>query len=85
MQTSDLTPAMRQAVKRLANHGGDGVIDRYGRVIAAGEVLGKDAATWLRLMTFQVVLSGGPHRLVLSKIGWLMAEEIEDPATGEME
>lgn len=47
---STTTVAMRKAEVWLRDRGGSGLIDRYGRLVAAGEVATFDASTWLRLV-----------------------------------
>ena len=47
-----LTDAMRRAYDWLKQRGQQGVIDRYGRVVAGGEVATQfDSSTWLRLVS----------------------------------
>lgn len=74
MNVEYLSAAQHQAVKRLAEAGGEGVIDRYGRMIGAGEVLKNDASTWLRLVTYGVVAPAAPNRIALTELGWRMNE-----------
>lgn len=45
------TKAMEKALRWLKDRGGTGVIDRYGKVLAAGETSqGIAPETWLRLV-----------------------------------
>ncbi len=44
------TGTMYLALTWLHDHGGDGVIDKYGRIVAQGEVAKFDSSTWLRLV-----------------------------------
>ena len=47
-----MTKAMERALKWLGEHGGSGVLDRYGRVLAGGEVSSQfHPTTWLRLVS----------------------------------
>lgn len=59
------TATMRKAEKWLRERGGHGLIDRYGRVVAAGEVAKEfDASTWLRLVA-HARLTGNDGRIML--------------------
>ena len=61
-----MTEAMRRAVQWLKERGGSGVIDRHGRVLAAGEVASHIAAeTWLRLVGESLV-SGSLGRIQIT-------------------
>ncbi len=60
-----LTKAQVRAVKWLQERGGSGVLDRYGRLVAAGEVATSvHPTTWLRLVAGGM-LSGQNGRLRL--------------------
>ncbi len=61
-----MTVAMKRAVQWLADHGGSGVVDHHGRVLAAGEASSHiDAATWLRLIAKGIIReTGGRFALV---------------------
>lgn len=63
------TPAMTLALHELRLRTGEGCIDRYGRIVAAGEALPFDGATWLRLMTLGMVEPAGPLRIKLTAAG----------------
>lgn len=64
-----MTVAMKRAVQWLADRGGSGAVDHYGRVLAAGEVSTHiDAATWLRLVAKGVIRETG-GRFILSEKG----------------
>lgn len=41
-----MTKAQRDALKWLVEHGGNGVFDRYLRLVAAGEFARVNKATW---------------------------------------
>lgn len=46
-----MTPAQIHALTWLADHGGRGTLDRYGKICAAGSAKSRhDAQTWLRLL-----------------------------------
>lgn len=64
-----MTAAMKRAERWLSDRGGSGILDRYGRMVARGEVATQyDASTWLRLVaTGHVQASGG--RFILFTIG----------------
>ena len=74
-----MTPTMKDALKSLAGHGGEGVIDNLGRVFAAGEVLGLyyegelasafSSVTWLRLCALGYIEGAGPNRIKLTDEG----------------
>ena len=61
-----LTTAQVRALKWLEEHGGVGVINRYGRIIAAGEKSGIAPETWLRLMTMQCIVPDGRYRIQMA-------------------
>lgn len=65
-----ITPAMANAIRTLRDHTGEGAIDKYGRVVAAGEILQVDAATWLRLMTLGLLEPAGELRVRLTEAGF---------------
>jgi len=60
-----VTDAMKKALSWLKDRGHSGVIDRHGRVLAAGETASFDAATWLRLVASGHV-EGGHGRLAIN-------------------
>lgn len=65
MPVYDKTDAQKRAMKWLSDRGGSGVLDRYGRVMAAGEVASHiHPTTWLRLMTMSEV-GGALKRIYL--------------------
>ena len=58
-----LTKAQERAIKWLEERGGSGVLDRYGRLVAGGEVASQfHPTTWLRLVAGGA-LRGGSGRL----------------------
>lgn len=60
-----LTDAMKKALNWLNERGGSGVIDKYGRLLAGGEIATSiDNATWLRLVEAGF-LAGGDKRLTV--------------------
>jgi hypothetical protein len=78
---SALTPAQQMALNWLAERGGEGVIDRYGRIIAKGDVYrGEHGATWLRLVALRFLIgTGHAGRLALSDDGKGLAQRRPDP------
>ena len=65
-----LSSAQISALRALKEGGGEGVIDRTGKLVVAGERLPHDPATWLRLFTFQMIAeTGAPLRLRLQDAG----------------
>ena len=80
----ELSEAQRRALVWLHDRGSEGVIDRYGRVVAAGEVAKHiDASTWLRLVSLGA-LRGTRKRLMMTSdaddmvIDWRFNELVED-------
>ena len=65
-----------RALRWLLDHGGEGVLDRYGALIAQGErYLGAGAAqTWLQLFTTAHVAGAGKNRIALTDEGRALAE-----------
>jgi len=64
-----LSDAQLRALKWLKERGGSGVINRYGRLLAAGEVARQfDASTWLRLAVAGYVHCAD-YRVSLSAVG----------------
>ena len=45
-----LSKAQERALTWLTERGGSGTLDRYGRVLAAGETCSFHPTTWLRLV-----------------------------------
>lgn len=68
---SDLPETHRAALAWLKAQGGEGVIDRYGRLLAAGETYGsmETSSIWLRLVTTGHVAGAGRFRLRLTDAG----------------
>lgn len=65
-----LTDAQNQALKKLRDHGGEGVIDKHGKVVASGErLLGLEPVTWLRLITTGHVEARGDLRIGITAKG----------------
>lgn len=63
-----LTPAQYRTLRWLHRHGGSGVLDRYGRVVAGGEPMGTSGGTWVCLMAWGMV-AGGSGRVELTPFG----------------
>lgn len=66
------------ALAWLSEHGGAGVIDQYGRVIAQGERYksGETAQVWLRLFCSEHIMTAGPSRLKLTLAGEVEAHAV---------
>lgn len=69
-----MTRAMLKALIWLSDHGGDGVIDRYGRIVAGGET-SPQSPTWLRLMTHGLITGDGINRIRITAKGEDVLEE----------
>lgn len=64
------TDAQHEALKRLHANGGEGVIDKHGKVVAAGErLMGLEPVTWLRLITTGYVEVRGDLRIGITPKG----------------
>lgn len=64
------TDAQHDALKRLHANGGEGVLDKHGKIIASGERLtGLEPVTWLRLLTTGHVEVRGDHRIGITAKG----------------
>lgn len=58
------------ALKKLSQHGGEGVIDKHGKIVASGErLLGLEPVTWLRLITTGHVEVRGDLRIGIAAKG----------------
>ena len=55
------TLTMQKARKWLEERGGSGVIDRYGRLLAAGELAPFADTTWLRLVAAGRLIGSDGH------------------------
>lgn len=64
-----MTPAQKEALIALRDHGGEGAISKHGQILAAGERLPFMPDTWLRLMTTGHVEPRGPMRIGLTREG----------------
>lgn len=64
-----LSEAQGRALQTLSQCGGEGVIDKFGRLLARGSLLPFDAATWLRLVTFGHLEADAPYRLIITRAG----------------
>lgn len=72
-----LTPEQAFALKWLFQRGGSGIVDRYGRLIAAGEVFPKGpSAVWMRLLAVGYLM-GSDGRIGLT---WAASERAEELA-----
>jgi hypothetical protein len=64
------TDAQHRALKKLRDHGGEGVLDKHGKVVAAGErLMGLEPVTWLRLITTGHVEVRGNLRIGITPKG----------------
>lgn len=64
------TDAQRTALKKLHEHGGEGVIDQHGKIVASGvRLLGLEPITWLRLITKGFVEVRGHLRIGITAKG----------------
>jgi len=64
------TDAQLHALKKLSANGGEGVIDKHGKVVAAGErLMGLEPVTWLRLITTGYVEVRGDLRIGITAKG----------------
>jgi hypothetical protein len=65
-----LSDAQHEALKKLRDHGGEGVIDKHGKIVASGErLLGLEPVTWLRLITTGHVEVRGDLRIGITAKG----------------
>lgn len=63
-----MTNAQQRALRFLHKGGGSGVIDKYGRLLVAGETEGFNPQTWLRLVASGHV-KGEDGRICITKLG----------------
>lgn len=70
-----ITDSQRKALVFIKKGGCSGVIDRYGRVVVAGETLSTVPETYLRLVAWGLLIGGG-GRLNLTSDGVIMANII---------
>lgn len=73
---SALPDTHRSALAWLAQRGGEGVVDRYGRIVAQGQLYGGNGASsvWLRLFCAGYLRPAGEARLGLSQEGIAQVE-----------
>lgn len=76
-----MTDAMALALLQLVDLGGEFVVDRYGRVVVAGRITGRDTATYMRLASFGYI-RGEAGRLYITDAGRLKAAELERTKLG---
>ena len=82
----ELTEAQRRALVWLHKRGSEGVIDRYGRLVAGGDVAKHiDASTWLRLVSLGLV-RGVCKRLMMTGYADEMVVDwqLNDPRFNEL-
>lgn len=69
-----ITDTMHKRMQWLADRGGSGVIDKYGRVVAEGQnTYSTYNGTWLKLVAFGF-LTGGQGRLSLTPAAYMYLE-----------
>jgi len=71
---SPITDPMRGAAKWLAEHNGDGHVERWGTIVAAGERAPIMVATWKRLQQLGFVEYYGRKRIRLTDSGKELAD-----------
>lgn len=65
-----LSDAQQAALKSLNANGGEGIIDKHGKIVASGErLMGIEPVTWLRLITTGFVETRGHLRIGLTDKG----------------
>ncbi len=73
-ERAKLTETQQRALKWLNEHNGSGILDRYGRLVAGGEVATQfHPTTWLRLVATGLV-NGHEGRLSLTVEGSVIGE-----------
>lgn len=83
---SSLSEAQQRLIQWLYDHGGSGVVDQRGGVIARGERRNSGyASTFLRLFTMGHIESDGPLRLRLTERGRSAAEKPGNPTSATRE
>ena len=60
------TAAQMLCLRQLFNRNGEGIVDRYGSLICAGDKLSAGAATLVRLISRGLLYSPGPDRVALT-------------------
>lgn len=64
-----LTDAQEKRLKWLQGQGGEGVVDKFGRVLAGGETAPQGASpAWLKLIAFGLI-EGRRGRLFVTEYG----------------
>ena len=64
-----LSKAQERALKWLEERGGSGAVDRWGRVLAAGETCKTTPETWLRLVAAGRVEGFAGRLRILEPVG----------------
>ncbi|WP_449411068.1 hypothetical protein [Methylobacterium komagatae] len=65
-----VTDPQQSALVKLKAHGGEGVLDKHGKIVASGvRLTGFDAVTWLRLLTTGHIEVRGDLRVGLTQKG----------------
>ena len=69
-----VTDPQQSALVKLKAHGGEGVLDKHGKIVASGvRLLGFDPVTWLRLLTTGHLEVRGDLRVGLTPKGEAVA------------
>lgn len=63
-----LSDAQQRALKWLHGQGGSGVVNKHGKLLAAGVVAHFDNSTWVRLIS-QGLVAGGDYRIFVTDAG----------------
>lgn len=74
IELKKLTPSMRKALTAIYA-GKSGILDRYGKLLVAGELLSFDPSTYVRLFAWGL-LKGENGRISLSPNGVMMEMQI---------
>lgn len=61
--------SMRKALQTLIGHNGEGTLDKFGKLCAAGVQIRVEPITWLRLMTLGDIESAGAMRIRITLSG----------------
>lgn len=73
-----ITPSMQKALVAVHAGGCHGILDRYGKLIVAGERLSFETQTYLRLVSYGLLV-GSSGRLSLTSAGVVMSNKLSKP------